>query len=983
MRAVVTCICLLIVGSSGAFAQAPEPDIAVTPDAFDYETITVGGVRDRAFAVTNEDTTASLIIFATEIRGADSLQFRIISGAGGVILAPGATRLISVRFAPTSAGPKSAVLRIESDDPDENPFDVRLSGTGRGIPDIVVDRTTLSFGNVPVGSTSLLGVTITNQGSADLEVTETELTGEDTDQFAIADGSAPFTLAPQESVTITVSFTPSSDRGKNAVLRVSSNDPDEDSLDIILQGTGVGPEITTDVAGHDFGDVAVGASALHTFRISNTGNADLVVDSLMFLGTDPDLFQVTQEGVTPFVLSSGRSQPIIVQYAPTARGSHSAVLRFYSNDLITPQFDLVLRGTGSTPSIALNTPALDFGELPVTLDSTQTLIFSNMGGADLVVDQIVVSGGDSTQFDVQGVAAPFVLAPSDSLVLGVRFRPASAGSKSATLRIESNDPDQPQLDILLSGIGRTIEVDVAAAGLGQDVPVTVTVPPSFQPNVKELYYRSASEAVFRVIELTGTGPEFQGIIPGLTVTLTGIEYYVLFSDGTNTVTLPVFDPEGQPLFLPTRIDQMEAPVSPRAWTYQMISVPLELADQDVEAVLLDDYGPYNTRRWRLFRWENDDYVEYPAIQGSFATGVGFWLITNDGVPFDVENGQSTDPSTPFTFTLQPGWNQIGNPYAFPIAWPEETIDPRIEAPASYDGTEFQYGETVLRPWEGYFVRNLAPSPLMVSLSARASSASKSGGVAGKLAIEGGIQYRLRLFAEVEGVQLLDTQNYLGLAEAASEGHDAFDFTEAPPIGDYVRLSIIVHGERYAGNFKPADEGGQHWDLEVDGSFSGKSVRVRLASTGQLPEDYGLYVVDRDHRNALAVIDSSFSIDLREARSVRRLRILIGTRQYAEEHRDGISLVPVAFRLKQNYPNPFNPETTIRYQIGKRSPVRLEIYNLVGQRVRTLVHTTLEAGSYAARWDGRNDEGVSAASGVYMYRLRAGEFMATRKMLLIR
>ncbi len=88
-------------------------------------------------------------------------------------------------------------------------------------------------------------------------------------------------------------------------------------------------------------------------------------------------------------------------------------------------------------------------------------------------------------------------------------------------------------------------------------------------------------------------------------------------------------------------------------------------------------------------------------------------------------------------------------------------------------------------------------------------------------------------------------------------------------------------------------------------------------------------------------------------------------------------------VRQNYPNPFNPETTIRYQIGKRSPVRLEIYNLVGQRVRTLVHTTLEAGSYAAPWDGRNDEGVSVSSGVYMYRLRAGEFMATQKMLLIR
>ena len=82
-------------------------------------------------------------------------------------------------------------------------------------------------------------------------------------------------------------------------------------------------------------------------------------------------------------------------------------------------------------------------------------------------------------------------------------------------------------------------------------------------------------------------------------------------------------------------------------------------------------------------------------------------------------------------------------------------------------------------------------------------------------------------------------------------------------------------------------------------------------------------------------------------------------------------------------NPFNAEATIRYQISQRSPVRLEIYNLMGQRVRTLVHAAQDAGFFSARWDGRNDEGVSVASGVYLYRLRAGGFTATRKMLLIK
>ena len=232
MRAVVTCICLLIVGSSGAFAQAPEPDIAVTPDAFDYETVMVGGVRDRAFAVTNEDTTASLIVFATEIQGEDADQFRITGGGGGFVLAPGAIRLVSVRFAPTSLGPKNAILRFESNDPDENPLDVTLSGTGRGFPDISVNRTTVSFGSVLVGSASFQEVILTNQGLADLEVTATELTGPNADLFNIVEEAVPFTLAPQERDTVLISFTPLSNGDKSARLRLFSNDPDENPQEV-------------------------------------------------------------------------------------------------------------------------------------------------------------------------------------------------------------------------------------------------------------------------------------------------------------------------------------------------------------------------------------------------------------------------------------------------------------------------------------------------------------------------------------------------------------------------------------------------------------------------------------------------------------------------------------------------------------------------------------------------------------------------------
>ena len=98
--------------------------------------------------------------------------------------------------------------------------------------------------------------------------------------------------------------------------------------------------------------------------------------------------------------------------------------------------------------------------------------------------------------------------------------------------------------------------------------------------------------------------------------------------------------------------------------------------------------------------------------------------------------------------------------------------------------------------------------------------------------------------------------------------------------------------------------------------------------------------------------------------------------------DPVNPVATDFQLAQNFPNPFNPETTIRYTIPRTAEVQLEIYNALGQRVRTLVAGTQNAGAYDVVWNGRNDVGEMVSSGIYLYRLRAGNSVLTRKMLLM-
>ena len=94
--------------------------------------------------------------------------------------------------------------------------------------------------------------------------------------------------------------------------------------------------------------------------------------------------------------------------------------------------------------------------------------------------------------------------------------------------------------------------------------------------------------------------------------------------------------------------------------------------------------------------------------------------------------------------------------------------------------------------------------------------------------------------------------------------------------------------------------------------------------------------------------------------------------------------PLEFGLNGNYPNPFNPSTTIRYSLAHETEVNLKIFNILGQSVRTLVMKhRQQAGSYEAWWDGTDNEGRNVPTGAYLVKLWAGDFIETRKMVLVK
>ena len=99
--------------------------------------------------------------------------------------------------------------------------------------------------------------------------------------------------------------------------------------------------------------------------------------------------------------------------------------------------------------------------------------------------------------------------------------------------------------------------------------------------------------------------------------------------------------------------------------------------------------------------------------------------------------------------------------------------------------------------------------------------------------------------------------------------------------------------------------------------------------------------------------------------------------------DDEAAIPGVFALHQNYPNPFNPVTTIRYDVPEQSHVTMDIYNLLGQRVATLVNGIQEPGYHAIMWNGTNMHGAAMSSGMYFYHIQAGDFRAVKKLILVK
>jgi len=94
-------------------------------------------------------------------------------------------------------------------------------------------------------------------------------------------------------------------------------------------------------------------------------------------------------------------------------------------------------------------------------------------------------------------------------------------------------------------------------------------------------------------------------------------------------------------------------------------------------------------------------------------------------------------------------------------------------------------------------------------------------------------------------------------------------------------------------------------------------------------------------------------------------------------------LPTEYAIHQNYPNPFNPVTTLRYDLPENALVNITIYDMLGRKVKTLINRTQDAGYKSVIWNATNDYGKPVSAGIYLYQIQAGEYISTKKMVLLK
>ena len=423
----------------------PVPVIAVQQTAVNFGTVEAGQTGQQTIAIMNTGTAP------LEITGIESDVPGLMFTPSMFTLAPNGSRTVTITFPSSTVGTFSGSITISSNDPDRatRTLSVSVIVQPPPVPVIAVQQTAIDFGTVEVAQTVQKTFTVQNTGTAPLEIT-----GIESDVPGLTFTPSMFTLEPDGSRTVTITF-PSSTVGTfSGSITISSNDPDRAtrtlSVSVIVQPLPV-PAIAVQESAIDFGTVEVAKTVQQMITITNTGTAPLEIT-----GIESDVSGLTFEPST-FTLEPEGSQTVTVTFPSSMVGEFSGLINILSNDPDRAKHTVsvsVIVQAAPAPVLVVGEPAIDFGTIDAEKTVQQSFTVQNTGTAPLEITGI--------ESDVSGLTfepSMFTLAPEGSQTVTITFPKPMVGEFSGSINILSNDPDRAMHTLTISGVVQPLSVE--------------------------------------------------------------------------------------------------------------------------------------------------------------------------------------------------------------------------------------------------------------------------------------------------------------------------------------------------------------------------------------------------------------------------------------------------------------------------------------------------------------------------------------------
>ena len=325
---------------------------------------------------------------------------------------------------------------------------VALSLTKDAVARIDTSSNSLSFGSVTVGTSLNLGVTLTNDGSRSVTVSQATVTGAG---FSISGLVLPLTLKAGQNATFNVEFAPAVGGSVTGALSIITNVRWNSSINISLSGTGVAqPTANLSAPSMTFASQALGTtSSAQAVTLTNSGGTTLNITSIALTGANAsDFAQTNNCGAS---VTTGTNCTITVTFTPAACGTRTAAVTLTDNAAGSPQ-TVSLSGTGAAALASLSPTSLAFGNQSVGATSAaQTVTLSNTGNAALSITSLTLTGTNAGDFAQTNTCGSSVAA-SANCTISVTFKPAASGSRTASVSVTDNASGSPQT-VSLSGTG--------------------------------------------------------------------------------------------------------------------------------------------------------------------------------------------------------------------------------------------------------------------------------------------------------------------------------------------------------------------------------------------------------------------------------------------------------------------------------------------------------------------------------------------------